>query len=197
MGAMAGLAAPPSAFLSSKFIWNQVSLPCIITPVSFPFFGRSPQTPEPTNMGDAGHLAPVPGASPESASLSAVRATRGLALSRQRRVGLRPVGPVGSREGPAPQACERHAVTKDLSVVMSSEKCFVMFSQSTECPAHSSGAQLSLSQTGAPGKRAMLMSYRQARVSKARFLSWSSAQRSHSAPSDGRAVPSNSFVDKC
>lgn len=44
-------------------------------------------------------------------------------------------------EGPAPQGPRDDAVTKDPSVVMSSQKCFVMFSQSTEMRAHSSGVR--------------------------------------------------------
>ena len=45
---------------------------------------------------------------------------------------------------------------------MGSEKCLVMFSQSPEMPSTFLGVQLSLSQTDAPGERAMLMNYKQA-----------------------------------
>lgn len=45
---------------------------------------------------------------------------------------------------------------------MGSEKCLVMFSQSPEMPGTFLGVQLSLSQTDAPGERAMLMNYKQA-----------------------------------
>lgn len=53
-------------------------------------------------------------------------------------------------------------VKEDSCLLMGSEKCLVMFSQSPEMPSTFLGVQLSLSQTDAPGERTMLMNYKQA-----------------------------------